>query len=112
MRLRKEGGVIGVQPRKLSEGVLRKQSRVGHSGYFHLCGHGEGKHLHPGEENSGKNNPLCYVRMVLRPRLKLPSLHSWLGERDAESITSASANQSAESHNRLRRTAAAQLITG
>lgn len=46
--------------------------------------------------------------MISRPRFQLPSLLSWLWEQDAESITSVSANQSAEAHHGLRRTAAIQ----
>lgn len=46
------------------------------------------------------------VVMIFRPRSQLPSLLSWLLEQDAESIAADSANQSAEAHNALRRSAA------
>lgn len=46
--------------------------------------------------------------MISRSRFQLPSLLPWLLEQDAESITAASANQSAEAHNALRRSAATQ----
>lgn len=46
--------------------------------------------------------------MISRSRFQLPSLLPWLLEQDAESITAASANQSAKAHNALRRSAATQ----
>lgn len=51
------------------------------------------------------------LMMVFRPRLQLPSLLSWLLEQDAERISSASANQSAETRNAQRRSAATQHKT-
>lgn len=53
--------------------------------------------------------PPCYGDGFPAARPPAPSsLLSWLWEQDAESITAASANQSAEAHNGLRRTAATQ----
>lgn len=51
------------------------------------------------------------VMMISRLRFHLPSLLSWLLDQDAESISAASANQRAEAHNALRRSAATQHHT-
>lgn len=51
------------------------------------------------------------VMMISRLCFHLPSLMSWLLEQDAASITEASANQRAEAHNALRRSAANQHNT-
>lgn len=64
------------------------------------------------EENGGDDYcaPLFYGDFPAALPAPLPPSLSWLWEQDAESITGASANQSAEAHGALRRTAAHNTI--